>query len=121
METKKLTCIVCPLGCHVEITKNDGIFNVTGNKCPRGEKYAIEEMTNPTRVVPTTVVIKNASLSRLPVKTSKPVPKKDIFKVMELINQVEVEAPIKTGDIVIENILGLNVNIVATRSMKRVI
>ena len=121
MRKEKLTCIVCPLGCHLEVTETDGVFKVNGNKCPRGEKYAIVEMTNPTRVVPTTVVINGAKLTRLPVKTSMPIPKKDIFKVMDIINKVEVNAPIKMGDIVIENILNLGVNIVATRSIKSVI
>jgi CxxC motif-containing protein len=121
MLKEKLTCIVCPIGCHLEVIKIDGKFEISGNKCPRGEKYAIMEMTNPTRIVTTTVIIKNARLSRFPVKTSAPVPKKDIFKVMEVINKIEVIAPIKIGDIIISNILNLDVDIVATRSMKSVI
>ncbi len=117
---KKMICISCPMGCRLTVTDDvnaKGGYKVEGNTCPRGEIYAIKEMTNPTRIVPTTVKIKNAILPRLPVKTNDGVPKNMIFKCMEEINKVEVEAPVKVGDIIIENILGLGINIVATRSM----
>jgi len=119
MKKEEMTCIVCPIGCHVEIWKEDGAFVVTGNQCPRGKAYAIKELTNPTRMIPTTVIISGAKLSRLPVKTSEPVPKGDIFKVMDVINKVKVEAPITVGDVIIEDVLGLGVDIVATRSMEK--
>lgn len=119
MEKKEMTCIVCPIGCHVEIWKEDGEFVITGNQCPRGETYAIKELTNPTRMIPTTVVIEGAKLPRLPVITSDPVPKGDIFKVMEIVNKAKVEAPVTVGDVIVENVLGLGVNIIATRSMKK--
>ncbi len=120
MFQSELICIVCPLGCHLTIEKDEHAengFKVFGNKCPRGEVYANKELTAPTRMLPTTVKIKNAQLSRLPVKTQSPVPKELIFDCMTIINSVEVSAPIKMGDIIIENILGTGVNIVATRTM----
>lgn len=117
MNKKDLVCIVCPLGCNIEVTKNSEEFTVIGNKCPRGKDYVVKELTNPTRIIPTTVKINNAKLSRLPVKTSKPVPKKDIFKIMELINKTEVNAPVELGDVVISNVLDLDIDIVATRSI----
>jgi len=119
MEKKEMTCIVCPIGCHVEIWKEDGEYVITGNQCPRGKTYAIKELTNPTRMIPTTVVIEGAKLPRLPVITSEPVPKGDIFKVMEIVNKAKVEAPVNVGDVIVENVLGLGVNIIATRSMKK--
>ena len=78
---------------------------------------AINELTNPTRVIPTTVVIKNGMLPRLPVKTAEPIPKGRIFEAMAAIDQVVVEAPIKIGDVVIENLLGLGINVVSTKNM----
>ena len=119
MEKKEMTCIVCPIGCHVEIWEENGELVVTGNQCPRGKTYAIKELTNPTRINPPTVVIEGAKLPRLPVKTAEPVPKEDIFKIMDIINQVKVKAPVKVGDIIIKDILGLGINIVATRSMEK--
>lgn len=117
---KNMTCIVCPIGCQMTIEdKPDGTYEVTGNTCKRGAKYAVNEMTNPTRVIPTTVVIKNAMLPRLPVKTAEPIPKGKIFEAMDVINNVIVEAPVKTGDIVVENLLGLGINVVSTRTMDK--
>jgi CxxC motif-containing protein len=116
---KEMTCIVCPIGCQMTVEDNgDGTFDVTGNTCKRGSKYAFNEMTNPTRVIPTTVIIHNAMLPRLPVKTAEPIPKGQIFKAMAVINKVSVNAPIKTGDVVVKNLLGLGIDVVSTRTME---
>jgi CxxC motif-containing protein len=119
MEERKMICISCPIGCRLTVTEENGEYVITGNQCKRGEVYGKKEMTNPTRVVPTTVKIRGARLRRLPVKTHIPLAKPLIFEAMKLINEVEVEAPVKVGDVVIENILDTGVNIVATRSMER--
>lgn len=123
LNKKEMICIVCPIGCQLTVMENlesqDG-YRVEGNKCPRGKVYAIEEMTCPTRIVTTTVCIENSFLKRLPVKTHKPIPKELIFKCMSAINEVVVKAPVKVGDIVIENILDIGVNVVATRSMNEI-
>lgn len=111
---KELICIVCPKGCHLKIDKN---LNVTGNGCIRGIKYGVDELTNPTRMVTSTVVIENANISRLPVATSNPVPKDKIMAVMEEINKVKVEAPIYVKDVIIKNVLDLGVDIIATRTI----
>ncbi len=117
-----LVCIVCPMGCRLTLTKDETVPNgyiVDGNICKRGEDYAIKEMTNPTRMLPTTVKIKDGFIGRLPVRTTDAIPKELIFKAMEEINSVEVEAPVKCGDIIIENILETGADIIATRSMTR--
>lgn len=122
MMTKDLVCIVCPVGCRLTIEKDDSAekgYKILGNKCKRGTAYAIEEMTHPTRMIPTTVKIEGAFLNRLPVRTDKPISKELIFKAMEVINLYTAQAPIKMGDVLIENILGTDVNIIATRSMKK--
>jgi CxxC motif-containing protein len=119
MEVRKMVCISCPIGCRLTVTESNGEYAVEGNQCKRGEVYGIKEMTDPTRVLPTTVKIRGARLRRLPVKTHIPLPKPLIFDAMKLINEVEVEAPVKVGAIVIKNILDTGVNIVATRSMER--
>lgn len=111
---KELICIVCPKGCHLKVDDN---LNVTGNGCNRGITYAKDELTNPTRMVTSTVKVIGGKLSRVPVVTSKPVPKNKIMDVMEEINKVQVNAPIYIKDIIISNVLGLGVDIVATRSV----
>ncbi|ABR47192.1 protein of unknown function DUF1667 [Alkaliphilus metalliredigens QYMF] len=120
MEEKDMICIVCPLGCKLKVTKSDISqtgYAVEGNKCFRGVDYGIKEMTNPTRALTTTVVISDASVKRLPVRTSGTIPKPLIKQAMVLINKVEVKAPIKVGEVIIKNILDTGVDIIASRSM----
>lgn len=110
---RELTCIVCPLGCKMEVElKDDEILSVTGNTCKRGSNYAIEECTHPTRMLTTTVVCADSTV--VPVKTASPIPKEMLFPCMEELNKIEIPLPIKIGDVVIENILGTGVNIIAT-------
>lgn len=120
MEVKDMVCIVCPLGCNLKVIKNEGSktgYTVEGNKCFRGADYAIKEMTNPTRVLTTTVIIYDALLNRLPVRTSGAIPKKLIKQAMELINKLEVKAPVRAGQVIMENILDTGVDLVASRTM----
>lgn len=114
----ELICIICPVGCHLTVNKENNDFKVEGNTCKRGEKYAIEEMTNPKRVITSTVKLQNSFLHLLPVKTEDSVPKEMIFEIMEELDNINVAAPIKAGDIIIENILGIGVNIVSTKTIE---
>ena len=111
---KQLTCIVCPRGCQLNIDDNNV---VTGNFCPRGKNYAISEITNPTRIVTSTMKVLNSNEVRVPVKTSKPIKKDLMFKIMDKINSKLVYAPIKIGDILIENVDGDNTDIIATKNI----
>jgi CxxC motif-containing protein len=111
-----LICIVCPRGCRIHVDEN---LNVTGNFCKRGETYGRNEVTHPMRMITSTVKIQSEILARLPVMTDRPIPKNQIFKVMEAINQAEVQAPIKIRDVVIKDVLGLGVDIVATRNVEK--
>lgn len=122
MEKRELVCIVCPRGCRLTLVKDENAergYIVTGNACPRGTDYGIKELTNPTRVVTSTVKIKNYFLNRLPVKTNGAIPKEKIFECMKIINSVELEAPIKVGQVIIENILGTGVDLVTCKSAVR--
>lgn len=111
---KELICIICPRGCHLKV---DDEFNVTGNSCPRGAVYAKNELTHPTRTLTSTVRIMSLKEVRLPVKSNVPLPKERIFDAMEVVNKTFVKAPIKIGDVVIKDILGLGVDIVATKDI----
>lgn len=115
---KELICIKCPMGCHLKVDteKNE----VTGNTCKRGKTYGISEVTNPVRVVTTTVKVASGELPVVPVKTTDAVPKELNFKVMEILNSIEMKAPINIGDVVVENILETGVNVIATRNVKAV-
>ena len=113
---KEMICIICPRGCHLVV---DDDLNVSGNTCPRGAVYAKQELTHPTRTLTSTVKIISENEVALPVKSDKPLPKEKIFDAMEVINKTCVKAPIKIGDIVVKNIFGLDVNIVATKDILR--
>ncbi|SHK10696.1 DUF1667 domain-containing protein [Tepidibacter formicigenes] len=118
---KNITCIVCPMGCRMKVTKDEeGNYTVEGNTCKRGEKYGVEEMTCPKRVVTTTVKIRDGALNLIPVKTNDSIPKELIFDLMELLDEIEVSAPVNVGDIIVENVLNTGVNIVASRNMDKV-
>lgn len=114
---KELICIVCPQGCRLIVDEVNGEYKVSGNTCKRGEAYGITEMTAPTRVITTTVALKNGRYARLPVKTQGAVPKEKIFDCMAKINQITATAPVKVGDILIENILGTGINVVSARTI----
>lgn len=115
-----MICIVCPLGCQLEVTKDNSSpkgYCVKGNKCNRGEEYGVKEMANPTRVLTTTVKLKNAYLKRLPVRTDAPIPKDMIASCMKELNRVEVKAPVKAGTVLIQNILNTGANVISARSI----
>lgn len=115
---KTFTCIMCPKGCRVKLTvENDEVIKVEGNECPLGARYAIQEFKNPLRVVTTTVRIKGAALKRLPVKTAKPIPKSLIKECLRTLSDVEVKAPIKCGEVIVKNVCGTGIDVVATREM----
>lgn len=112
---KNLICVSCPLGCPIEVEIENGeVVAVTGNTCKRGDAYARAEITNPVRSLTTSVKVENGIHPVVPVKSSGPVPKDKMFECMNVINSVTVKAPVKIGDVVIENILDLGVDIVAT-------
>lgn len=112
---RELICICCPKGCHLKVDAENN--KVTGNACPRGAEYGINEVTNPVRVITTTAKVEGGVLPVVTVKTKSPIPKDLNFKCMEEINKVVVKAPVKIGDVVIENVLDTGVDIVATRNV----
>lgn len=113
----ELTCIVCPMGCHLNVENSAEDFKVEGNTCRRGEKYAVQELTNPTRVITSTVKLENSYLHLLPIKTEDSIPKGMTFEIMKELDKIKVSAPVKVGDIIIENILNTGVNIVSAKTM----
>ena len=114
METKRnLTCIVCPRGCQMIVTLADGkVMDVEGNFCRRGIVYANDECTNPKGTITSTVRCSDGAV--LPVKTESAIPKEKMFEVMAEINSVNHEGSIKIGDVIIKDVCGTGVNVVAT-------
>ena len=113
---RELTCIICPRGCALTVsTDENGKATVSGNSCPKGEKYGVDECTNPVRTVTSVVRVANRDNTMVSVKTELPVPKEHIFDIMDKIRNSTVNAPVKIGDKIIENIFGTD--IIATKTV----
>jgi CxxC motif-containing protein len=121
MNKRKLICIRCPRGCEIETTL-DGytVTEITGNYCKLGNEYAENEIKDPKRVVTSTVKVMNGEFPLVPVWTSGPVPKEKIFDLMNILKNIELEAPVKIDSIVVENALELGIEITASGKVDRV-
>lgn len=119
---KEIICIGCPMGCLMSVIfEENGQIVITGNSCPKGKEYAANECFNPTRMVTSTVRIENAIYPLLSVRTSQPVPKDSVRKCMAVLREVKVDAPVYAGQVIIRNIVDTQADIVATKTMERVI
>lgn len=114
-EKKDFICVICPKGCKISVEKTETGFNIQGNKCPRGKDYVIMESTAPKRVITTTVKVDNGALPVTSVKTSKGIPKTDIFKLMNIINNTSIQSPCKIGDVIISDIGNTGADLIVTR------
>ena len=118
MERRELICIGCPLGCSLTVSMEGAeVVSVTGNTCKRGDVYARKEVTNPTRIVTSTVKVSNGTADMVSVKTKEDVPKEKIFDCMRALKDVTVQAPVHIGDVVLKNVAGTGVDMVATKKM----
>lgn len=120
MEVRELICIGCPLGCSLTVRMEGDDIQVSGNTCKRGEDYAKKEVTNPTRIVTSSVHVEGGAIEMVSVKTKNDIPKGKIFEIMDEIRKVTVQAPVAIGDVVIENCAGTGVPIIATKNVERV-
>lgn len=119
MEIKNLTCINCPVGCSLKVEMDGShVTCVSGNTCRRGEVYARKEVTNPTRIVTTTVKVVNGTSSTVSVKTKEDIPKEKIFACIEALKGIEITAPVHIGDVILKNVAETGVDIVATRNVE---
>ncbi|MEK6733436.1 MAG: DUF1667 domain-containing protein, partial [Candidatus Omnitrophota bacterium] len=106
---KKLTCIECPKSCRLAVDVENGkVIKVTGNECPKGEKYAMSEVENPARILTSVILGQGLELKMIPVRTDKPMPKSRIFEAMNEIKKIKVQKPLSAGDVIIKNFLGLD-------------
>lgn len=113
---KEFVCICCPMGCRLSVKMNASgeVTGVTGNTCKRGEEYAVSEVTSPVRMVTSTVRSKNGVM--VPVKTREPIPKGKIFECMEMIKSAQISLPVQVGDVIVKDVAGTGIDIIATRS-----
>ncbi len=116
---KEIICTVCPRGCHVQVEgEGEKIINVEGHGCKRGLEYANAEFLHPVRILTTTVKLAGNEADLLPVRSNKPLPKEKLFECMEIIRKTVAKTPISCYDVIIPDICGCGVDIVATKSVK---
>ena len=122
MKTKELICIRCPLGCMLtaSIEEDGTVLEVSGNTCPRGAEDAKKELQNPTRMVTSTVAVRHGELARVSVKTAADIPKDRIFACMKEIQKLQAEAPVRMGEVLVENLAGTGVALVATKTVEEI-
>ena len=121
IETLQFNCTTCPSECLLTVEvehKTDGsvaaVRSVTGNSCPRGDKFAHQDLTCPMRVLTTTVAVSGGDEALLPVRTAEAIPLALHAQAMDLIRGLVVNAPIRMGDVILPNLLGTNINLVAS-------
>lgn len=120
MEVKNLTCINCPMGCALTVRMDgDVIASVSGNTCSRGDAYARKEVTDPTRIVTSTVRVTGGQSDMVSVKTREDIPKGKIFECIKELKNVKVQAPVRIGDVIVSDIAGTGIDIVATKNVAR--
>ena len=105
------------MGCFLTVSIEDDRIGVEGNACPRGADYAKKEVTNPTRIVTSSVRVNGADIARVSVKTASDIPKGKIFDCMKEISAAQMDAPVSIGDVVIENCAGTGVAVIATKNV----
>ena len=115
METKDMICIGCPLGCNLSVKIDGENIEVSGNTCPNGERYAKNEITNPVRIITSTIDVLNDK--RVSCKTKDALPKGKIFDCMKEIRTAKVKAPIKIGDVLIKDVAHTGIDVVATKDI----
>lgn len=119
-EEKEITCIVCPIGCKILVRTDGTSFELlNGNKCKKGVEYARNEALDPRRMLTSSIFVKNGEWPLVSVKSSQPVKKEKVFSVLKEIKQTTINAPVKSGQLIIKNVANAGIDIVATKSVKK--
>ena len=117
-EITKMICITCPVGCALEVShEGETIISIEGDTCKRGIDYAEAELTNPRRMVTSTVKVRGGMHPLVPVYTAAPIPKPLIFDLLIELRKVELQAPVQVGQVVLENALDTDINVLASRNL----
>ena len=119
VEKKEFVCIRCPVGCNITVElKETEIQSITGNTCPRGAEYVTKELTDPRRIVTSLVRVSGGELPVVSVKTASDIPKDKILDGVRILKNIDLQAPVHMGDVVVENICGCGVNVIATKTVE---
>lgn len=121
MKKKELICISCPRGCHLTAERGKGSTGewlISGNRCPRGAAYAIQELNDPRRIVTATVASDSRLLPRLPVRTDRPLPKRMIAPLLNRLYRLRVKIPVKSGEVLMDDVEKSGVRVIFSCNCK---
>ena len=117
-EKKHFVCVVCPIGCEIDVVHNGGkVISMEGNECKKSEEFVNQELIEPMRILTTTIRIQGARWAVIPVRSDKAVPKRLFPQIMKQLRRIELQAPVNMLDVVVKDIVGTGANIIATRTM----
>ena len=115
---KNMTCVLCPNSCELTATLEGGeVVSVDGNRCPKGYDYAVQELLDPRRTIASSIFVKGGEQPLVSVRLTNPIPKKYIFQLMDEIRKMEVEAPVRSGQVLLSNVFETDANLIATRNV----
>lgn len=117
-EPTEIICVACPKGCRLEARKENGEILVTHEGCKRGREYAVSEITDPRRMVATTVCVEKGSHPLLPVYTASPFPKDRITELLKALRSVRIPAPVCVNQVVLADALGTGIDVIASRDIE---
>jgi CxxC motif-containing protein len=117
-EPTEIICVACPKGCRLEVRRENGEILVSQEGCKRGLEYAVSEITDPRRMVATTVRVEKGSHPLLPVYTASPFPKGRITELLTALRSVQVPTPVHVNQVVLANALGTGIDVIASRDME---
>ena len=117
---RTFTCIICPNGCEVEAEyEGTEVLSVSGNLCPKGKAYVVQELTDPRRTIASSVRVEGGELPLTSVRLTRPIPKNRIFDAMREIRKIRLQAPVRIGDVAIAGLLGLDCDVIVTKNVGR--
>jgi len=119
-ETREIVCILCPVGCKINVEIKDGeVTRIENAECKRGIDYSVQEVKSPVRDFFTTIRVKGGRIPLLSVRSTKPVPKDMLMAYASELARIVVSAPVRLGDTIVENILESGIDIVATKDIEK--
>lgn len=113
----EMVCIICPVGCRMQVQEENGEVKVSGNTCARGKVYAVDEFKSPKRVLTTSVNVSGGKWPLASVKTRESIPKHKLNCALDEIVKISINAPVRIGDVIIEDVACTGVSVVATRNV----
>jgi len=114
----RLTCVLCPVGCELEVWRDEaGELRIQGYQCDKGVPFAVEEVLRPKRNLATSVPVKGTEAKMVSVRLSGPVPREMVFPILAEISRLRPEAPVRRGEVLMADVLGTGVDVIATRTV----